>query len=105
MKSNHTPFIGVNWAAPILLMCFSSIFLVIIQKVFADQLQRWGFSLQEKEIEVDEDLPNFFKSVRLSQADEVLKEEANMREKYGFSYTDQDTVEYLEKATIPKKAI
>jgi len=27
---------------------------------------KWGFALQSKEIEVDEDLPNFFKTVKLS---------------------------------------
>lgn len=35
--------------------------------------------MQEKDIEVDEDLPNFFKSIKLSQADEILAEEKNMR--------------------------
>jgi len=30
--------------------------------------------MTSKDIEVDEDLPNFFKCVRLSQADELIKE-------------------------------
>jgi hypothetical protein len=50
-------------------------------------------------------LPNFFKSVRLSQANEVITEETNMRNNYGFSYTDEDTIEELEKSSIPKMAI
>ena len=78
MMSHHQMYLGVNWAAPILLLCFSSIFLIVIQKIFADQLQRWGFALQEKDITVDEDLPNFFKCIRLSQAYEVIAEEKNM---------------------------
>jgi len=36
MKSEHYPVIGVNWAAPVLLMCTASIFLIITQKVFAE---------------------------------------------------------------------
>ena len=38
---------------------------------------RLGFSLQEKEIQVDEDLPNFFTTILLSQADEIVNEEKN----------------------------
>jgi len=39
----------------------------------------WGFSLQEKEIVVDEDLPNFFATILLSQADELVEEEKNLK--------------------------
>jgi hypothetical protein len=75
MKSNHFLYVGVNYAAPILLMCMASVFLIAIQKIFASYLMKWGFALQSKEIEVDEDLPNFFKTVKLSQADELIAEE------------------------------
>jgi hypothetical protein len=105
MMSHHQLYLGVNWAAPILLFCFSSIFLMVLQKIFSEQLQRWGFALQEKDIEVDEDLPNFFKSIKLSQANEVCAEENNMKENYGFSYNDGDTIDCLEDSKIPKKAI
>jgi len=36
MMSHHTLYLGVNWAAPILLLCFSSVFLVIITKIFSE---------------------------------------------------------------------
>lgn len=35
-------------------------------------------------MKVDEDLPNFFKCVKLSQADEIIKEEENMIKNFGF---------------------
>ena len=57
-----------------------------------------GFSLQKKEIEVDEDLPNFFKTILLSQADEIVNEEKNIQEFYGFLINDPDTVEILDNA-------
>ena len=105
MMSHHQLYLGVNWAAPILLLCFSSIFLIVIQKIFSESLQKWGFALQEKDITVDEDLPNFFKCIRLSQANEVIAEEENMKNNFGFSYNDGDTIEELKKIQIPKKAI
>lgn len=73
-------------------MCLACILLTAIQKLFADHLQRWGFTMQAKEIEVDEDLPPFFESIKITQAEEVLLEEHNMLHNYGFSFNDGDTI-------------
>lgn len=105
MKSEHFATLGVNWASPVLLLCMASIFLIAIQKIFADYLMKWGFALQSKEIQVDEDLPNFFKSVKLSQADELVLENENMQNNYDLCINDPDTVNTLNETCIPKKAI
>jgi len=59
--------------------------------------------MQGKEIEVDEDLPNFFDTIKLSMADEVIVENDNMIEKYGFEPNDTDTIERLKNASMPKR--
>ena len=46
----------------------------------------WGFTMIQNEIEVDEDLPNFFRSVKLSDADWVVMENKHLRENYGFNF-------------------
>lgn len=66
---------------------------------------KWGFALQSKEIQVDEDLPNFFKSVKLSQADELVIENDNMKDNFGICINDPDTINTLNETCIPKKAI
>lgn len=38
--------IRVDWAAPMLFMAICSVFLIIIQNLYKDKLQEWGFSLQ-----------------------------------------------------------
>jgi len=86
MVSNHFVQIKVEWASPALIVCVAAIFLIAIQKIFANYLQRWGFTLQSREIEVDEDLPPFLTTVKLSQADEILAEEMNMNMNYGASF-------------------
>jgi hypothetical protein len=83
----------------------SAIFLIVITKVFNEQLMKWGYSLQQKKIEVDEGLPNFFSVIKLSQADQIVKEEENMEDNFGIQINDPDTVERLDKVTIPKKAV
>ena len=105
MKSNHKLEFGIDWAAPILLMALASLALVLIQKIFADYLMAWGFSMSREEINVDEDLPNFFKSVKLSHADELIEENNNMKDNFMFMPNDPDTIETLDATKIPKKAI
>jgi len=66
---------------------------------------KWGFAMASKEIAVDEDLPNFFKSVKLSQADELVKENENMQNNFGFMLNDPDTIKKLDDTKVPKKSI
>lgn len=61
--------------------------------------------MQEKEIAVDEDLPFFFETVQLFQAEELLKQEYNIRLNYGFSFINNQTIDSLRKTTIPKRAV
>lgn len=105
MISDHFVFFGVNWATPTLFMAVAAVFIMAVQKIFADYLMKWGFAMASKEIKVDEDLPNFFKSVKLSQADEVVFENENMANNFGFTLNDPDTIKKLDDTKVPKKAI
>jgi hypothetical protein len=66
---------------------------------------KWGFTMASDEMNVDEDLPNFFKSVKLSQADELILENQNMQDNFGINLNDPDTIAVLDNTTMPKKAI
>lgn len=67
MKSQHFIFpIQVNWATPIEFLAFCAIFIILTQKIFGKLLNQYGYGMQRDEIEVDEDLPEFFKCVKLS---------------------------------------
>lgn len=33
---------------------------------------KWGFEMTDKIIEVNEDNPNFFKALKINQADEII---------------------------------
>ena len=59
--------------------------------------------MQSKEIKVDEDLPNFYDTIKLSMADEIISENNNMIKNYGFEPNDPDTIDRLEKASMPKR--
>jgi hypothetical protein len=76
-----------------------------MQKILKNRLMKLGFTMQAKDMEVDEDLPPFLETVKLAHADELLSEEKNMRNNYGFSFNDGDTVEALSNTHVPKRPI
>jgi hypothetical protein len=61
--------------------------------------------MQQKEIEVDENNPMFFNSIKISTAQEMIIENRNMRKNYGFEMNDPDTIAALKNANIPKQAM
>ena len=75
MLSLHYPEYTVNWATPVLFMCAAAVTVFVAQKILKNHLQALGFAMTSKDIEVDEDLPNFFKCVKPSQSDELVMEQ------------------------------
>jgi hypothetical protein len=67
MKSHHFIDVHINWASPVEIMALAALVIVCFIRFCPERIRMlWGFSLQEKEIEVDEDLPNFFRTILLS---------------------------------------
>lgn len=92
MISKHHAEFTINWDTPTMTFALYAVALFIIQKVAGDYLAQWGFAMADKEIQVDEDLPNFYKSIKLSHADELVKENENMMQNFGFEPNDPDTI-------------
>jgi hypothetical protein len=107
MRSSHYVWpIEVNWASPLLYMAVAGIMLTIAMIVFSNQLKAWGFSMQRADIEVDEDLPNFWTAVKFSQAQEVIKEFDNIKDGYLVEIEDPRVIDILsDVTTMPKRAI
>ena len=67
MLSTHRVSFTVNWATPVLFMCVAAVIMRATVVILNDKkLRKLGFAMTSKDIEVDEDLPNFFKSIKLS---------------------------------------
>jgi hypothetical protein len=86
MLSQHTiGNIKVDQAAPLLLMGAAVAVIIIMQSFFKKTLKKWGFTFGGSKINVDENLPKFFDSIRLKDADWLIKENDNLKEEYGFT--------------------
>ena len=67
-----------------LLIAIPLLVITVLRRQFYHLMEKWGFTLSKVEINVDENLPNFFEAVKLSDADWMVFENANMRNMYGF---------------------
>jgi len=107
MKSKHFISLTISHATPLLLIGVFSLFIVLIQKIFGDELREWGFTLADKRIAVDEDLPNFFKAIKISQSDEMFSEQSRLKKHFGFETVDPDTIKVMQvtRNKMPDKAI
>ena len=90
MSSSHdfSSIFHFDQATPMLLLATACLILITMRVLFFDTLLSWGFTISSKVIEVDENLPNFFYALRLSDADWLVKESTYLKEKYHFSFAD-----------------
>lgn len=75
MKSQHFVAIKVNQSSPLLLAgCLCAIVCVVQILLSEETLQRMGFTMAMDSLDVDEDLPNFFEALPISEATRILAE-------------------------------
>ena len=58
-----------------------------------------------EEMEVDEDLPNFFEALMLSEAEKVIAENRQMMDEFGFELAESWLIDKLENTQWPEKSI
>ena len=95
----------VTQASPMLIIGLALVVITIMRIFFYETLTKWGFTLTKNNIEVDEDLPNFFEAVKLKDADWVVKESRYYKEKYGFQFIREKVVNRLDDVGLAKKPI
>lgn len=79
---------------------------IILMQVFMKKpLKRWGFSFGGSKINVDENLPYYYSAIRLQHADWLLKENANLKDNYGFEIISEKVSRILDTVGPPKKCI
>lgn len=61
--------------------------------------------MSQDELEVDEDLPNFFTALLLSEADKIILENKQMMTEYGFELSESWLVDKLSNTKWPETTI
>ena len=93
-------------ATPILVILIALFAIIIFRRCFADQMKKWGYVISSKVLTVDENLPNFFSAVKISDKDWFVKESRYFREHYKFTFANKAVVDRLaDDKNCPKKPI
>lgn len=108
MLADHPVFFPpkINQASPLFIMCVTCVFIIIFTSIVPGELLlKWGFSMSVDELDVDEDLPNFFEALQLSEAEKVISENRQMMNEFGFELVESWLIEKLENSQWPEKSI
>lgn len=107
MSSAHgwSSVASMNHASPMLMIALAFIVITVLRVGFYDTMMKWGFTISTNTIEVDENLPNFFQSVKLSDADWLVKESNYLRDTYRFTFANKIVVDRLDAWEVAKKPI
>ena len=66
-----------------------------------DWLKRMGYTMAKEDLDVDEDLPNFWKALPAREADRLICENSQMQKEYGFELNESSLIKQLEEEVSP----
>lgn len=79
--------------------------IIVGLRFFYPLLQKAGYTISRQKMVVDENLPNFFEAVKLSDADWMVFENKNIRENYAFNFIPENIEKRLDDWQLAKKPI
>ena len=72
-----------------MLILSAAVIIIVFFRLFAyTWMLSSGYTISSNEINVDENLPNFYEAVKLSDADWFVKENEYCVEKYSFAFAN-----------------
>ena len=108
IESSHTwsTLLEVKPSTPILFFCFMISIISIIRAIIPEHLRKWGFTISSNILEVDENLPDFFDALKLSDKKWFLEENIHSKDKYAFMVANEETIQKIQRyPDTPQKPI
>jgi len=75
-----------------LILSMAFVIITFMRLFLFEILTDWGFTISSIEIEVDEDLPNFYKAIKISDINWFVKESDYLEQNYKFSFANASVV-------------
>jgi len=84
MSSDHclTDIFRLTPTTPMLVLVFCLFNIIIMRRCCESRMKAWGFVISTNELNVDENLPNFFDAIKLSDAQDFVTESRYYRKNY-----------------------
>ena len=99
MESSHDllTLLKVKPSTPVLFFCLIIPMIAIIRAIIPERLRKWGFTISSNILEVDENLPDFFNALKVSDKEWFLKENENTKDKYAFMVANKETIRNIQQ--------
>jgi len=88
-----------------LILSMAFVIIVIFRVFFFNWMTKYGYTISSNEINVDENLPNFYEAVKLKDADWFVKENEYCLKTYHFAFANEESTTKLDNLGVPKKPI
>ena len=99
MESSHDllTLLEVKPSTPILLFCIVVPMIAIIRAIIPERLRHWGYTISSNILEVDENLPDFFNALKISDKKWFLRENEYSKDKYAFMVANKETMRNIQR--------
>ena len=84
-----------------------AIFLIATLRAFcSEKMRKMGYDISSTTLQVNENLPNFFEAVKLSDTSWFVAESRYLRYTYNFSFANKPMIDRMDNEKhVPKKAV
>jgi len=108
MNSAHDfrSMLQLTTATPMLAISITILMIATLRTCCNEKMRKMGYDISSTTFEVQENLPNFYEAVKLSETSWFVAESRYLRYNYNFSFASNTMITRLEKEKfVPKKAI
>ena len=96
---------NLGQASPVIFVAFAVTLVFFMKTCCHKALHKLGYTMGCNEMEVDENLPNFFNVVKLADADWVVFENKALRDTYRFGFVPESTCDRLDNFEMGENQI
>jgi len=88
----------------LLIAAFITFYTVFLRDIVAERFYGFTYSMSADDIEIDEELPNYFDALKTSHIHEIIKGYSQIKTLFGFEIEDFRTIQRLDLATVKHDA-
>jgi len=106
-RTEHIIFksLSINQSVPMLLCLIFGIAITFGRGFFKKQLKQWGYRFEKPLLNVDENIPNYWESLKYGDQLWLIKENQQMKENYFFNIISEKSEALIKTGGHAKKKI
>ena len=99
MHSSHdlSTLFELSSTTPILFICSIIAVYALLKTINPELLKKWGYLISSDKLEVDENMPDFYSALKMSDKEWFLRENDRTKNLYAYMVANQSTLNVIER--------